>query len=543
MALVLFSTAQKAYRLTLPTDGWAFETGEIGSPDQDRPTYTHNLLNRPSPLQPGDRFLAVEGQPFEIISTTALTLQPRSLPAWQSGQTVRYTVARKGQTVNLDVPLYHWPGQVIVWQVLTNLSLWAAMLLAAVGGFVFWKRPDEWAAHPLLLFSVCLLANDISAAVVDWGLPELLTPAILPAAIFFSNWIFAVVMFPSLVLLTLLFPRPKRFVQQHPRPVLALLYGPVPLLIIIFGSIAVIGWVSVLTMALLSLVMLAHSFFTVRDPVGRAQVRWAVGGLAIMVFGFIPINLSGLGWLPVPFPVWLEEIWFPLMLVIVALGFGVAILRYRLFEIDLIINRALVYGTLTALVIGLYVFVVGYLGALFRTETNLLISLVATGLVAVLFQPARHRLQRGVNRLMYGQRDEPVAVLSRLGERLAGTAAPDELLTGLTETVAQTLKLPYVAIALKEADKFNVVAVTEVKESFGRPQPEPARSNRITFPLIYQTETIGQLLVAPRSPGEVFNPADKLLLQNIARQAAAAVHAVQLNRALQQARTRLVTTR
>jgi hypothetical protein len=60
----------------------------------------------------------------------------------------------------------------------------------------------------------------------------------------------------------------------------------------------------------------------------------------------------------------------------------------------------------------------------------------------VVFQPLRDRLQRGVNRLMYGRRDEPVAVLSQLGARLEATAVPDEILPGLVETVAGALKLP-----------------------------------------------------------------------------------------------------
>ena len=73
-------------------------------------------------------------------------------------------------------------------------------------------------------------------------------------------------------------------------------------------------------------------------------------------------------------------------------------MRYRLYDIDLVINRTLVYGALTACVVGIYVVVVGYLGALFSTGGNVAISLVATGVVAVLFQPLRERLQRAVNR-------------------------------------------------------------------------------------------------------------------------------------------------
>src|SRR5215208_3164652 len=95
----------------------------------------------------------------------------------------------------------------------------------------------------------------------------------------------------------------------------------------------------------------------------------------------------------------------------------IAILRYHLYAIDVVINRTLVYGALTACVVGVYVLAVGSLGTLFQ-RGNLVISLLATGLVAVLFQPLRSRLQRGVNRMMYGERDDPYAVISRLGRRM-----------------------------------------------------------------------------------------------------------------------------
>ena len=75
-----------------------------------------------------------------------------------------------------------------------------------------------------------------------------------------------------------------------------------------------------------------------------------------------------------------------------------------------------------------------------------MLSILATGLIAVLFNPLRQRLQQGVNRLMYGQRDDPLAVLSELGRQLENTAVPGETLPALVETIAETLKLPYVAI-------------------------------------------------------------------------------------------------
>src|SRR5262249_1641042 len=137
-------------------------------------------------------------------------------------------------------------------------------------------------------------------------------------------------------------------------------------------------------------------------------------------------------------------------LALIPISIGIAILRYRLWDIDVIITRALLYGALTASVVGLYVLVVGALGALLQLPGNLLISLLATGLLAVVFQPLRQRLQRSVNRLIYGERDDPYRVLARLGQRLEAALAPDAVLPTIVETVKDALKLPYAAIALKQ---------------------------------------------------------------------------------------------
>jgi signal transduction histidine kinase len=203
-----------------------------------------------------------------------------------------------------------------------------------------------------------------------------------------------------------------------------------------------------------------------------------------------------------------------------------------LFDVDVLINRTLVYGALTASVVGIYVLVVGTLGAFVQARGNLLVSLVATGLVAVLFQPLRERLQRAANHLMYGDPDDPYRVLSRLGQRLDATLAPDAVLPTIVETIKEALKLPYVAITLKQGEAFVPVAAT------GTPVDEP-----LCLLLVYQAETVGQLLLAARSPGEAFNPTERRLLDNLARQAGIAARAVRLTADLQRSRERLVTAR
>lgn len=211
---------------------------------------------------------------------------------------------------------------------------------------------------------------------------------------------------------------------------------------------------------------------------------------------------------------------------------AVAIFKYRLYDIDIIINRTLVYGVLTVSVVIIYVLIVGGLGALLQAEGNLLISLVATGFVAVLFQPLRQRLQRAVNHFMYGERDDPFEALARLGRRLEGNFSPQLVYPTLVETVAQALKLPYAAIAVKRGEQYEVV------EAYGK-----ATREAVAYPLVHQSAVVGRLLVGRRSPGENFSTADERLLRSFARQAGTAVHALQLMSDLQRSRQQLVTAR
>jgi signal transduction histidine kinase len=208
---------------------------------------------------------------------------------------------------------------------------------------------------------------------------------------------------------------------------------------------------------------------------------------------------------------------------------GIAILRYRLFDIDLILNRTLVYGTLIGIVVSAYVLIVGLISEQFQSSQSPIIAIIATGLVALLFNPLRQRLQLGVNRLMYGERDEPYAVLSQLGQHLETALAPTAILSTIVETIGRTLKLAFVEIRLSDDEAQPV--------SFGE-----AQARTLVFPLTYQNETVGELHVAPRA-GESLSSADHNLLEDLARQAGIAIHAAQVTVDLQRSRERLVLAR
>lgn len=291
-----------------------------------------------------------------------------------------------------------------------------------------------------------------------------------------------------------------------------------------------------LTFVVLGIYAQIYRYRRVSTPEERQQTKWVVFGFVVW-FGYILISSGPYFYITalpsdaaVPWWVPLNNLGWWLSLSIVPISLTIAITRYRLWNIDLLINRTLVYAALTASVVVVYVLVIGGLGLLFQSSDILLIPLLATGLAAVLFQPLRERLQGAVNRMMYGERDDPVAVISKLAEQLERTGTPQSALSSIVRTVAQTLKLPYAAIELGEED--------EAAVSFGVPMNETVR-----LPLMYQGESVGHLVVAQRAPEESFSPKDRRLLENIARQAGAAAFNARLTTDLQHARTWLVTAR
>jgi signal transduction histidine kinase len=285
----------------------------------------------------------------------------------------------------------------------------------------------------------------------------------------------------------------------------------------------------------------------------RAQLKWFCYPIALLVglFIFQAIGRYLLGFWSDSLDVGYRLTWATVFTAF-PIAIGIAILKYRLYDIDLVINRTLVYGALSASVAGIYVLVVGMLSTLFQVRDDLAISLIGTALVALLFQPLRERLQRSVNRLMYGERDDPYAVLSRLGRQLEATLAPNAVLPTIVETVAQALKLPYAAIALQQGDELVLAAEYPdketrrqgVKDGNGVDQSislSPALP--VCLSLVYQGEAVGQLLLEPRTGDTSFSTADRRLLDDIAHQAGVAVHAVRLTADLQRSRERLVTAR
>ncbi len=321
--------------------------------------------------------------------------------------------------------------------------------------------------------------------------------------------------------------------------------GPLPPLIELIWT---------MSLALLTVYVQVWRYRHVSTIVERQQTKWIVFGLLVALAFFtastIPwvyVNNRPSGTIGTKWANWimffLQVIWI-ISLCTLPLSMSIAVLRYRLWDINLIIKRTLVYTSLTALVVAIYVVIVGSLGAMFQTHSSFLISFLATGVVAMLFQPLREHLQRGVNRWMYGDLDDPYMVLTQLGQQVEKALVPTEVLPILVETVARALKLPYVAIALKQGHKFRIASEFGSVPDWPRSDAGGEKEAEVLMlPLVYQSELIGQLTLAPRSPNDPFIPTERVLLEDIARQVGVAAHTVQLTADLQQSRERLVTTR
>ena len=215
---------------------------------------------------------------------------------------------------------------------------------------------------------------------------------------------------------------------------------------------------------------------------------------------------------------------------LMAVGIGLAVLRYRLYGIDVLISRGVVYGLLSAAVAFVYLAVVAAAGGLSGVGRGLSVPVLATVIAAAVLLPVRGRLQRRVDRLFFGDRGAPYAAMARLGRQVEEATTAEPVLSSVVAVVAGSLRLPYAAVELRVGDGWVPGA------AWGQAPRQVA-----TFPLTFQRETVGRLLAGQRTAGERLSQDDERLLANLARQVAPAAHAVALRQALDASRAALVT--
>ncbi|WP_155858942.1 sensor histidine kinase [Candidatus Blastococcus massiliensis] len=267
-------------------------------------------------------------------------------------------------------------------------------------------------------------------------------------------------------------------------------------------------------LALLGLTSLVLRFRRA-DPQGRWQITWVGYAIALAVLAAFlapaPVNVA--------------------VTLAVPVAIGIAVVRYRLFGIDVVLNRTLVGTALLACSALVYVAVVGWLGGIAGT-TDTVVGFAGAVAVAAVFHPLYVRIQRAVDRLLHGSRGDPYRVVGRVTQVLRDAASPRQALAEAVATLAADLKLPAVRVQVERPDAPPVV------EAVG----DPALAVH-SFPLQWHDDVVGTLHVAHRSGTGALDPLDVALLSDVAAQLAAVGFALRLATDLERSRDRLVSAR
>jgi two-component system, NarL family, sensor kinase len=436
-----------------PSDGARMQPG--------RRTWAHGgvvlspLATRPGGLASGDVVVAVDGRPMRAWEQ-GLVAPHAPHPRWQVGQTVTYSVQRHGRLLDVPVRLRSYPWRGLVQQGWSMLLYF--LVFALVGTYVFIRRPADRAAKVLFVSTSTLLAANV---VWSFGLQ---VTDITGGVGFWLSTTMALVVNPicwaGFLHFVLLFPRvhPVLAGRRWIIPSLYLVAVPCSLAsLAVFRAMTpgTLDWlepwglgsntVILGYMALIVLVLWSN----LRAPLGAVahqQLRWIVfaglvsGGGDLMlwilpasVLGHPVISLNVLGLVLLPIP----------------LALAVAILRYHVFDIDVLINRAMVYGTLTA-ILGLgYAGVVLAAGQLLGSDRSNLAVAGATLAMAAAFQPARRHVQATVDRRFNRRRYDAAKTIAAFSVRLREELDLDTLTAELLAVVDQTMEPTQVSLWLR----------------------------------------------------------------------------------------------
>lgn len=209
-------------------------------------------------------------------------------------------------------------------------------------------------------------------------------------------------------------------------------------------------------------------------------------------------------------------------------GVAVGVLRYRLLGIETVLRRGLVYGTMTGGVLLAYLLAAATVGA--AVDSPRVPGAVAAALAAVGLAPARNRLQRAADRLVYGERHDPLRAVTLLGTRVA-TGGELDLLPGALASVAAAVHAPGATVAAPDG---------RVLATVGTPPNPGDPATGAVLPLSFGGQLVGELRVARRHPGEPYTGSDTRLLAALALQVAVVVRAVGLTEALEAERDRVL---
>ena len=282
----------------------------------------------------------------------------------------------------------------------------------------------------------------------------------------------------------------------------------------------------------------------------RLQLKWLMSAGAAIAAIYGTTTLLSLALLSRATPGWLSVMQSAagITFCLIPISIGIAITRHGLYGIDTLISRALTVTILGAFVTAVYVGIVaGISVAIGDRHPSIWLSVLATGLVAVAFQPVRERVHRGVNRLVYGVRATPYEVLSDFAVRMTGRYTTGELLPQLARMVAESLGGGQVDVWLQVGGRLVREAAwpddgeRTVHSDLGRELDPAGLHADLVVPVRHQDELLGALAVTKHAH-EPVAPNEQALLAQVASQAGLVLRNLRLVEDLQRSRERLMTS-
>jgi signal transduction histidine kinase len=211
---------------------------------------------------------------------------------------------------------------------------------------------------------------------------------------------------------------------------------------------------------------------------------------------------------------------------ILPVAVGIAILRYRLYEIDVVINKTVVYASLAAFITAVYVAIVVGIGTAIGqgSQPNLALSILATAVVALAFQPVRQRVQKLANRLVYGTRATPYEVLSEFSSRVATAAEAEEQLPRMARTLAEGTGATNAVVSLGAEGNLRPAAWWPDDTAA---QDLSGEAATLSLPVLHHGEQLGAIALT-KPAGERLTPAEERLARDLASQAGLVLHNLRL---------------
>jgi hypothetical protein len=417
------------------------------------------FVEYPGGVRAGDVVVSAGNVSLEAWARNALNREfPR--PAWHAGDVVDYTVRRGVETVAIRQQLGRFPLGTAVRAGWVSTAINLTFLGLAL--FLFIKKPDETVARVLLLISVAQLTTNW-----DWGIQvtDIVSGDALVHHLLSSTIVFMLI-WMGFLHLALAFPRPMPWLQDR-EWVVYLIYT-VPYIVIALwwwlnwqASDTALGWlrgaqVPVFMVAglysLLTLCAIIYTYATVRDPVGRAQIRWVlfavvVAFLIAAIVGILPQFSTGTFLFGIEASINLISASF----LLVPISIIIAVLRYRLFDIDVIVRRTTSYALLTGLLAAVYFGSVVLLQRVFvpfTGESDVAVVL-STLLIAALFLPLRRRVQDIIDRRFFRKKYDAEQVLNRFAATARDETDLDALTAELVRVIQETMQPEQVSVWLK----------------------------------------------------------------------------------------------